>query len=131
MKPLWITATLLTGILWTQSARASYIESCDLVATVLKPTSTIRLYLMDSQGNEFEELRLKLSIQITQAQPHGRADSGCSHFVGKKMEIDIAQPPAMAFKKRARVYLHYFAKDDQLIPRTEGFTLTPANKPHP
>ena len=130
MKHLWITTALLTGVLWTHSARASYVESCNLTATVLKPTSTMRVYLMDSQGNEFEEFRLKLSVRITQAQADGRADSGCLHFINKEMEIDITQPPAMAFKKGVRVYLHYFAKDGESLPLTKNFTLIPTDTPH-
>lgn len=123
MKVLRQIYVLLMVLLCIQSAHASFLESCHLKAKVLEPTSTIRAYIQDAQGNEFEEYRLNLWVQVQEAKPNSRADLGCKYFVGKKIKIDVTNPPVIAFKKNQWVELNYSAKDGKSMARRENYEL--------
>ena len=109
--------------LWSLTAQASYVESCEIAGKVLQDTSTRRLYLDGPQG-DYEVLDLRVVLRIQKVRQSGRADSQCAAFKPRtSLEINISPVPRLALKQGQQVRLHYLKKHNQGQEATESYQL--------
>ena len=105
-------------------AQASYVNSCRLEARVTQDAATLVAYANDGQGHEHETETdvLIVPIEILDATPFGRADSGCSHWVGQRTTIRIDRSPNMPMRLRLQqdqtIQIDAISKNSRLSPTT-------------
>ena len=116
---------LLTGVLFASSARASYIESCQLKGRVVSKPVILRIYFMNEQGLEVEREETSFQFKVIKSMISGRADSGCKNFLGQT--VDVVLNGGFAVVKQIKIKqiltLNYFAKDNENTSMRGFFTL--------
>ena len=115
----------LSFLLLSVSAHASYMESCALNGMVLNKPQQYRVYLMNDEGLEVERIETRFRYKVTRSRPNGRADSGCKHLIGQKLNVVLDEPMANAhLRPRRWLKLNYNAMNDRGHPDTiTRFTL--------
>ena len=109
--------------LWSLTAQASYVESCEIAGKVLQDTSTRRLYLDGPQG-DYEVLDLRVVLRVQKVKQSGRADSQCAAFKPRTpLEISIKPAPLVTLQQGQNIRIHYFKKHNQGQEATESYQL--------
>ena len=109
--------------LWSITAQASYVESCEITGKVLQDTSTRRLYLDGPQG-DYEVLDLRVVLRIQKVKQSGRADSQCAAFTPRtSLEINIKPAPLVTLQRGQSIRVGYFKKHNQGQEATESYQL--------
>ena len=119
------TILALSFLLLSLSAHASYMESCALNGMVLNKPQQYRVYLMNDEGQQVERVETRFRYKVTRAHPNGRADSGCKHLTGQKLNVALDEPVAnVHLRLRRWLKLNYNAMNDRGHPDTiTRFTL--------
>ena len=119
-------ALAITLAAFIHSAAASYVESCALDGIVTSPPTTMRLYVLDDEGKELEHTETQFAYRVTRSVINGRADSGCTHFVGQTLLVQLsASAPRFNILIGRKLSLSYFAKKGRGQPTLIFFALMP------
>ena len=109
--------------LWSITAQASYVESCEITGKVLQDTSTRTRYLDGPQG-EYEVSDLQVTLKIKKVKRSGRADNQCAAFKPRTpLDINITPVPRVALTQGQTIRIQYFKKHNQGQEATESYQL--------
>ena len=113
---------VIVGV-WSITAQASYVESCEITGKVLQDTSTRTRYLDGPQG-EYEVSDLQVTLKIKKVKRSGRADNQCAAFKPRTpLDINIAPVPRVALTQGQTIRIQYFKKHNQGQEATESYQL--------
>ena len=106
-------------------AQASYVESCQIKGRVVSEPKTKRIYFMNNEGLEVEREETSFQFKVTKSTVNGRADSGCTHFLGQTLRVMLNGGFAAVkqIKIKQVLSLNYMVKDNSGTPRWESFWL--------
>ena len=116
---------LLMCVAFAPVAQASYVESCQIKGRVVSEPKTKRIYFMNNEGLEVEREETSFQFKVTKSTVNGRADSGCTHFLGQTLRVMLNGGFAAVkqIKIKQVLSLNYMVKDNSGTPRWESFWL--------
>ena len=113
---------VIVGV-WSITAQASYVESCEITGKVLQDTSTRTRYLDGPQG-EYEVSDLQVTLKIKKVKRSGRADNQCAAFKPRTpLDINITPVPQVALTQGQTIRIQYFKKHNQGQEASESYQL--------
>ncbi|MEB3754191.1 hypothetical protein [Acinetobacter sp. MD2(2019)] len=110
-------------IIVSSNVSASYVNSCELIISLVNDSSIRRVYINKDGVGEVEEMQLVISGVVKDAYASGRADSGCQQYIGKHIDKTFSHfPNNLELKSGEKIKVNIFIKDGQAMPRSETTT---------
>ncbi len=105
------------------AAHAWTLVSCDLHGTVATLPTTFRQFRTD--GSELVQVLFKLKVKAAEIPDGERADTDCSQFVGKDVDVALENVPARRIQRGKALNVRYRYDESLGQAMSTKYELTP------